>query len=97
MKLARVIGNATLARMHSAMAASTLRCVEVVPSIDEIENLSPGRESGGDLIVAWDTCGSSVGDLVALAEGPEAAAPFKPDIKPIDASIVAILDTCEVH
>lgn len=93
MKMARVVGNTTLARMHPAMHASSLRCVEVIGSIDDIASLTPG----GDLIVAWDTCGSSVGDLVALAEGPEAAAPFKPDIKPIDASIVAILDSYEIH
>ncbi len=93
MKMARVVGNTTLARMHPAMHSSTLRCVEVIGSIDDIGKLMPG----GDLIVAWDTCGSCVGDLVALAEGPEAAAPFKPDIKPIDASIVAILDSYEIQ
>lgn len=92
MKMARVIGNATLARMHPTLHASRLRCVEVIESINDLDNLNPG----GDLIVAWDLCGSSVGDLVALAEGPESAAPFKPDIKPIDASIVAILDHCEI-
>jgi ethanolamine utilization protein EutN len=27
-----------------------------------------------------------------MAEGPEAAAPFSPNTKPLDASIVAILD-----
>jgi microcompartment protein CcmK/EutM len=93
MKMARVVGNTTLSRMHPAMHAACLRCVEVIESIDDIDNLTPG----GDVIVAWDTCGSSVGDLVALAEGPEAAAPFKPDIKPVDASIVAILDSYEIH
>ena len=92
MKIARVIGNTTLGRMDPTLHASNLRCVEVVESIDDIANLTPG----GDLIVAWDLCGCSNGDLVALAEGPEAAAPFKPDVKPLDASIVAILDHCEI-
>lgn len=92
MKMARVIGNATLSRMHPTLHASGLRCVEIIESSDDVDNLNPG----GDLIVAWDLCGSSVGDLVALAEGPESAAPFKPDIKPIDASIVAILDYYEI-
>jgi len=93
MKMARVIGNATLSRVHPTLHASRLRCVEIIESTDEVENLQPG----GDLIVAWDLCGSSAGDLVALAEGPEAAAPFKPDVKPIDAAIVAILDYYEIN
>lgn len=93
MKMARVIGNATLSRMHPTLQASRLRCVEIIGSPDQIEQVEPG----GDLIVAWDLCGSSVGDLVALAEGPESAAPFKPDVKPIDASIVAILDDYQIN
>jgi microcompartment protein CcmK/EutM len=47
---------------------------------------------GGETVVAWDIVGSGLGDLVAMAEGPEAAAPFSPNTKPLDASIVAILD-----
>ncbi len=43
-------------------------------------------------IVAWDLCGTGIGDLVALAEGPESAQPFYPEVKPLDASIVALLD-----
>lgn len=92
MKMARVIGNATMARVHPAMQASRLRCVEIIGKTDQMEDLNPG----GDLIVAWDLCGSSIGDLVALAEGPESAAPFKPEVKPIDASIVAILDDYQI-
>ena len=92
MKIARVIGTVTLARMHPAMHASRLRCVEIVPSADQIDS----QPLGGDMVVAWDLCGAGTGDLVALAEGPESASPFRPDIKPLDASIVALLDHCEV-
>ncbi len=88
MKLARTIGSVTLSRYHPAMAAATLRCVEIVDSIDRIDE----QPLGGDTIVAWDLCGSAVGDLVALAEGPESAQPFRPEVKPLDASIVALLD-----
>lgn len=93
MKIARVLGNATINRMHPTLQAATLRCVEVVERIEDLDLASPG----GDLIVAWDLCGCGEGDLVALAEGPEAAAPFLPDIKPIDASIVAILDHIDIQ
>lgn len=92
MKIARVIGNVTLSRMHPAMRGYKLRCVEIVESPDQID----ADPIGGETIVAWDLVGSGPGDLVALAEGPESAAPFKPDVVPIDASIVAILDHCEM-
>lgn len=92
MKIARVLGTATLSRMHPSLRASSLRCVEVVERIEDLDKPTPGT----DLIIAWDLCGCGVGDLVALAEGPEAAAPFQPDFKPIDASIVAILDHLDV-
>ena len=92
MKLARTIGTVTLSRSHPAMAGANLRCVEIVDSIDRIDE----TELGGDTIVAWDLCSSGVGDLVALAEGPESAQPFRPEIKPLDASIVALLDECDL-
>jgi len=52
---------------------------------------------GGETIVAWDIVGSGMGDLVAVSEGPEAAQPFTPEIKPLDAAIVAILDHIELN
>ena len=88
MKLARIIGTLTLARAHPAMSGAKLRCVEVVDSIDRLDE----QPLGGDTIVAWDLCGGGIGDLVALAEGPESAQPLRPEIKPLDASIVALLD-----
>ncbi len=93
MKIARTIGSVTLSRFHPAMEAAKLRLVETVDSIDRIDD-SP---LGGDSIVAWDLCGSGIGDLVALAEGPESAQPFRPDVKPLDASIVALLDQVDLQ
>ncbi len=91
MKIARTIGTVTLAKSLPSMHAANLRCVEVVDSIDRIDE----QPLGGDTVVAWDLCGSGIGDLVALAEGPESAQPFRPDIKPLDASIVALLDNVD--
>lgn len=92
MKLARTIGTVTLSRCHPAMEAAVLRCVEMVNSVDQIDK----QPLGGDTVVAWDLCGTGIGDLVALAEGPESAQPFRPDVKPLDASIVALLDEVDV-
>lgn len=88
MKIARVIGTVTLARAHPAIDSPRLRCIEVLGDIKDLDQ----EPYGGDTVVAWDLCSSGLGDRVALAEGPEAAQPFKPDVVPIDASLVAVLD-----
>ena len=75
MKLARTIGTVTLSRFHPAMSSAQLRCVEIVGDIQQIEQ----QPLGGETIVAWDLCGTGIGDLVVLAEGPESAQPFRPD------------------
>ncbi|QDT03225.1 Carbon dioxide concentrating mechanism protein CcmL [Rubripirellula lacrimiformis] len=92
MKMARTIGTVTLSRAHPGLQGAQLRCVEVIESIDQLDT----QPLGGEMIVAWDLCGSGTNDLVALAEGPEAAQPFRPDVKPLDASIVALLDEVDL-
>ena len=76
MKLARTTGTVTLSRYHPAMKNAQLRCVEIVDDIDRIDQ----QPLGGDTVVAWDLCGTGIGDLIALAEGPESAQPFRPDL-----------------
>ncbi|MEL6108725.1 MAG: EutN/CcmL family microcompartment protein [Planctomycetota bacterium] len=92
MKLARTIGSVTLSKAHPAMHQAKLRCVEMLNDIDQLEH----QPLGGDTIVAWDLCSTGIGDLVALAEGPESAQPFRPDVKPLDASIVALIDQIDL-
>jgi ethanolamine utilization protein EutN len=43
----------------------------------------------------FDELGSGDGSLVAISEGAEAAAPFHPDQKPLDAYCAALLDHIE--
>ena len=92
MKLARTIGSVTLSKAHPAMRQAKLRCVEMIDSTDQLET----QPLGGDTVVAWDLCSTGIGDLVALAEGPEAAQPFRPDVNPLDASIVALIDQIDL-
>lgn len=92
MRIARVIGTVTLARCHPALTSLPLKLVETVESIDEEGNLifSP------DQFASCDMHGAGLGDLVALAEGPEAAQPFRPDVIPLDANTAAILDSLDI-
>lgn len=93
MIFARTIGTVTLSRSHPSMAAATLRVIETVDSIDRIDT----QPLGGETQVAWDLCGAGDGDLVAIAEGPEAAQPFRPKVVCIDSAIVALIDHVELN
>ena len=42
-----------------------------------------------------DQLGAGVGSRIAISEGREAAMPFYPEVKPVDAYNAAILDTLD--
>ena len=48
-------------------------------------------------MVAWDELGTRYGDLIALSEGPEAAQPFRPEIKAVDAYATALIDQLNIN
>jgi ethanolamine utilization protein EutN len=92
MRVAYVVGNLTLSRCHPSYQGANLKLV--VP-LDTRDLVGPG-DPAGHTIVAWDTLGAGLGNYVALAEGTQAAQPFLPDVKPIDAAAAGILDQLEV-
>lgn len=88
MRIAKVIGAVTLNRCHPAFQGARLRLAVPLSAAD----LAGDGEPGADPLVLWDQLGAGIGSLIALSEGPEAAQPFRPEIKPIDAYNAAILD-----
>lgn len=88
MRIARIIGSVTLNRHHPAMTAARLR-LAVPLSLDD---LAEGRQGEAEPLVVWDDFGAGDGDLIAVSEGGEAAQPFRPELKPVDAYCAAILD-----
>jgi ethanolamine utilization protein EutN len=46
-------------------------------------------------LVVFDSLGAGVGQVIAVSEGREAAAPFYPRSVPVDAYCAAILDQIE--
>jgi microcompartment protein CcmK/EutM len=93
MRIAKVVGTVTLSRAHPDLQGGVLRAVEGLDRTEQIDD----AVWGGELMVAWDGVGAGVGDLVAMAEGPEAAQPFRPKIKPLDAYLAAILDKVDLE
>lgn len=54
-------------------------------------------KSRGTELVVYDELSAGVGEWIAFSEGAEAAMPFYPDMKPIDAYAAAIIDSLEIN
>lgn len=89
MRIAQVIGKVTLNRVHPTLKGCSWKVV-VPLTRTGIEGDEAGR---GEPIVAYDDLGAGNGHMIALSESAEAAAPFTPNQKPIDAYNAAILDS----
>jgi ethanolamine utilization protein EutN len=91
MRVADIIGRVTLNTCHPAVQGA--RWLVAVPlTLDGLAGKSAGR---GEPFVVYDELGAGESSRIAVSEGTEAAAPFHPDVKPIDAYNAAILDTLE--
>ena len=87
MRIGRTIGSVTLTEAHQKMKGGLLRLV-VPLRAEDLDN----EDGPGEALIAWDELGAGNGQLVAVSEGGEAAQPFQPDGKPIDAYISALID-----
>ena len=92
MRMAEVIGTVTLNRAHPSLAGLPLRLV-VPLTLDDLEGKT---EPSAEPLVAVDVLGAGIGTRIALSESAEAAAPFRPEVKPIDAYNAAILDQIDL-
>lgn len=93
MRIGEIIGKVTLSQSHPSLKGASWRVV-VPLTLEGIQGKQAGRT---EPIVIYDEIGGGNGMLVAIAEGPEASAPFYPEQKPIDAYNAAILDHIEVE
>jgi ethanolamine utilization protein EutN len=93
MRIAKILGTVTLNRSLPEFAGASLRLA--VPM--SLANLTGAEEPAAEELVLWDEFGSGVGAFVALSEGGEAAQPFRPQDKPVDAYNAAILDDIDLN
>jgi microcompartment protein CcmK/EutM len=87
MRIAEVIGTVTLSRAHPAFTG--YRWIIGVPF--SLKALQAGRPDGEDVVIL-DSLGAGAGSRIGFSEGVEAAAPFFPEKKPVDAYCACILD-----
>lgn len=98
MRIARVMGKVVLHVSLPEWPHGALLLCEALEDegLRTPEVYVPRRKPMPESLVVFDEIGAGRGDLVALSEGREAAMPWHPDTKPIDAYCVAILDTIQV-
>ncbi|GAB5440257.1 MAG: hypothetical protein Fues2KO_06060 [Fuerstiella sp.] len=88
MRFMECIGKVTLSRCHPSLQGASWK-VAVPLMLEGLKGDATGRT---EAIVVFDELGAGNGHLLAVSESAEAAAPFHPDTKPIDAYNAAILD-----
>lgn len=92
MRIGEVIGKVTLCRCHPTLAGATFKLVTPF----DWRGLAGDASGRGEPFVVYDELGSGLGSIVAICEGTEAAAPFVPLLKPVDAYCAALLDAFDV-
>jgi len=93
MRIAEVIGTVTLSRAHPSLKSA--RFVIGIPF--GLKALKEGQAPDGEDLVIVDQLQAGNGSRVGFSEGVEAAAPFLPERKPVDAYCACILDRATVH
>ena len=91
MRIGDVVGTVTLNRAHPTLGGASFKLVTPL----SWQNLAGREEEWLEEIVVYDELGAGLGSRIALSEGREAAMPFHPDVKPVDAYNAAILDTLD--
>jgi ethanolamine utilization protein EutN len=84
MQLARVIGTVVATVKNESLAGRKLLVVQT---------LNKDLVAIGKPIVAVDSVGAGVGELVFWCRGKEASFPFKREDTPTDCTIIAIVDS----
>lgn len=91
MRIADIVGTVTLNSVHPSMVGS---CFKLATPLSW-DALAGHDAEPLDEIVVLDELGAGIGSRIALSEGREAAMPFYPEVKPVDAYNAAILDTLD--
>ena len=92
MRIAEVIGTVTLSRWHPSIEGH--RWIIGVPF--SLRGLRAAEADGEDFVIL-DELSAGQGQRIGVSEGAEAAMPFFPTKKPVDAYCACLLDTVEVN
>lgn len=94
MRIAEIVGKVTLSRVHPSLQGAQLK-LAVPLTLEHLRGEKDPLED--EFLVVYDPSSTGVGEQIALSEGGEAAQPFYPEFKPVDAYNAAILDTVHLR
>ena len=89
MYAARVIGTTVCTRKDDRMSGLKMQVVEP----GELDDDGSGRET----VVAIDAVGAGYGEIVLIVGGSSSRQTEKTNNKPVDATIMGIVDTINIH
>jgi ethanolamine utilization protein EutN len=92
MRIGKVIGQVVLSRSHPTFQGATLKVVQPL----DLKHLLATTDEEPEEFIVYDELGAGLGNRIAISEGGEAAQPFYPNLKPVDAYNAAILDSVEI-
>lgn len=87
MRLGRIVGSVVSTRKDPSLASLKLMIVE---------NIGTGLEPEGGYVVAVDSVGAGVGEVVLYATGSSARLTAVTKDRPVDAVIMAIVDSFDL-
>lgn len=87
MKLGRIVGTVVSTRKDASLDSLKLLVVE---------NLTTGLEREGGYVVAVDSVGAGLGEVILYATGSSARLTSATKDRPVDAVIMAIVDSFDV-
>ncbi len=110
MRVGKVIGTVTPGKIHPLLTTGQLKIVvpfsfdELTAPDDQPATVEEARrmlmerqpKNAGREIIVYDELSVGIGEWIAFSEGAEAAMPFYPEKRPVDAYAAAILDTLEL-
>jgi len=88
MKMGRVVGSVVATRKDPSLVGAKFLVVE---------NLSPDLKAEGGYVVAVDAVGAGASEVVLYASGSSARQTPVTKDRPVDAVIMAIVDSFEAH
>jgi ethanolamine utilization protein EutN len=92
------MGTVTLSRTLPEVPACAWLLLEALDdaALRGLSSRAPRAAATAESWVSFDSLGAGVGQIVAVSEGAEAAAPFHPRRVPLDSYCGAIIDTVEM-
>ena len=93
MRVGEVIGKVTLSKSHPMVSGGAWLVVAPLT----VAGLKGEANGFDEPLIVYDELGAGQGAWIGFSEGAEAANPFVPNPKPLDAYNACILDTIEVE